>query len=160
MSEGKAANRTLTSIVDRELIITRIFHAPRELVFKAWTDPEHLPQWWGPRGFTITVREMDVRPGGVWRYVMHGPDGVDYDNKIAYLEVVRPERLVYSHGGGEEDEQFQVTVTFAEQGNQTELSMRMLFKTAAELEKVVKEYGAIEGAASTLDRLEEQLAKI
>lgn len=106
------------------------------------------------------MQEIDVRPGGVWRYVMHGPDGVDYLNKIVYIEVVSPERLVYSHGGGEEDEQFRVTVTFAEQGNKTELTMRMLFKSAAELEQVVKEYGAIEGAKSTLDRLEKQLAKI
>lgn len=160
MAEGKVTNNTSTSVEDRELIISRVFHAPRKLVFKAWTDPEHLPQWWGPRGFTITVQEIDVRPGGVWRYVMHGPDGVDYLNKIVYIEVVSPERLVYSHGGGEEDEQFRVTVTFAEQGNKTELTMRMLFKSAAELEQVVKEYGAIEGAKSTLDRLEKQLAKI
>jgi uncharacterized protein YndB with AHSA1/START domain len=160
MSEGKATNNTFTSVEDRELIISRILDAPHELVFKAWTDPEHLPHCWGPKGFTITVQEIDVRPGGVWRYVMHGPDGVDYDNKIVYIEVVNPERLVYSHGGGEEDEQFQLTVTFADQGNKTELTMRMLFKSAAELEKVVKEYGAIEGAKSTLDRLEEQLVKI
>jgi len=160
MADGKLSNNTITSVEDRELIITRVIHAPRELVYKAWTDPEHLPHWWGPRGFTITVQEIDVRPGGVWRYVMHGPDGVDYDNKIVYMEVEQPERLVYSHGGGEEDEQFQVTVTFSEQGNKTELTMRMLFKSAEELEKVVKEYGAIEGAKSTLDRLEEQLAKM
>jgi uncharacterized protein YndB with AHSA1/START domain len=160
MADGKAANNTFTTVEDRELIIKRILKAPRELVFKAWTDHMHLPQWWGPKGFTITVQEIDVRQGGVWRYVMHGPDGVNYDNKIDYIEVMKPERLVYSHGGAEDDEQFQVTVTFAEQSNKTELTMRMLFKSAAELEKVVKEYGAIEGAKSTLDRLEEQLAKI
>jgi uncharacterized protein YndB with AHSA1/START domain len=160
MAEGQTTNNTFTSVEDRELIINRVFNSPRDLVYKAWTDPKHLPHWWGPKGFTITVQEIDVKPGGVWHYVMHGPDGVDYDNKIVYIELVSPERLVYSHGGGEEDEQFQVTVTFAEQGNRTELTMRMLFKSAAELDKVVKEYGAIEGAKSTLDRLEEQLAKI
>ncbi|MDQ0859734.1 SRPBCC family protein [Bacillus sp. V2I10] len=160
MAEGQTTNNTFTSVEDRELIINRVFNSPRELVYKAWTDPKHLPHWWGPKGFTITVQEIDVKPGGVWHYVMHGPDGVDYDNKIVYIEVESPELLVYSHGGGEEDEQFQVTVTFAEQGNRTELTMRMLFKSAAELDKVVKEYGAIEGAKSTLDRLEEQLAKI
>jgi uncharacterized protein YndB with AHSA1/START domain len=160
MAGFKASNNTFTSVEDRELIITRVFHAPRELVYKVWTDPEHIPQWWGPRGFTITVQEIDVRPGGVWRYVMHGPDGIDYDNKIVYIEVESPERLVYSHGGGEEDDSFQVTVTFAEQVDKTELTMRMLFKSAEELDKVVKQYGAIEGAKSTLDRLEEQLAKM
>lgn len=159
MSESKAADNTIASVEGRELIITRHFHAPRNLVFKAWTDPQHLPHWWGPKGFTLTVQEIDVKPGGVWRYVMHGPDGVDYDNKIVYTEVVNPERLVYSHGdsGGEH---FKVTVTFAEQGDKTELTMRMLFKSAEELEQVVKEYGAIEGAKSTLDRLEEQLSKM
>jgi uncharacterized protein YndB with AHSA1/START domain len=160
MEESKVSNSTITSVEDRELIISRVFNAPRKLVYKAWTDPEHLPQWWGPKGFTITVQEIDVRPDGVWRYIMHGPDGVDYDNKIVYIEVVSPERIVYSHGGSEEDEQFQVTATFAEQGDKTELTMRMLFKSAAELEKVIKDYGAIEGAKSTLDRLEEQLAKM
>jgi uncharacterized protein YndB with AHSA1/START domain len=160
MTEDKAANNTITSVKDRELIITRVFNAPRKLVFEAFTDPEQLPQWWGPRGFTITVQEFDIRPGGVWRFVMHGPDGVDYDNKIVYIEVLSPQLLVYSHGGDEEDEQFQVTVTFAELDNKTELTMRMLFKSAAELDKVVKEHGAIEGAKSTLNRLEEQLAKM
>lgn len=160
MPENKAAGNTFTSVVDRELIINRVFHAPRELVYKTWTDPEHLPQWWGPKGYTISVKKIDVRPGGEWIYVMHGPDGVDYDNKIAYIEVVSPERLVYSHGGGEDEESFQVIVTFAEQDGKTKLTMRMLFKSAEELDKVVKEYGAIEGAKSTLDRLEEQLAKI
>jgi uncharacterized protein YndB with AHSA1/START domain len=76
MAEGKTTNNTITSVEDRELIINRVFNAPRELVYKTWTNPEHLPQWWGPKGFTITVQEIDVRPGGVWRFVMHGPDGV------------------------------------------------------------------------------------
>jgi uncharacterized protein YndB with AHSA1/START domain len=160
MEESNVSNSTITSVDDRELIITRVLNAPRELVYKAWTDPEHLPQWWGPKGFTITVLEIDVIPGGVWHYIMHGPDGVDYDNKIIYIEVVSPERIVYSHGGGEEDEEFQVTATFAEKSDKTELTMRMLFKSAAELEKVIQEYGAIDGAKSTLDRLEQQLAKM
>jgi uncharacterized protein YndB with AHSA1/START domain len=160
MEENKVSNSTRTSIEGRELIVTRIFNAPRKLVFKAWTDPEHLPHWWGPEGFTITVQEIDIKPGGVWRYIMHGPDGADYDNKIDYIEVVSPERIVYTHGdgGSEDDEQFHVTATFVEQGDKTELTMRSLFKSAAELEKVIKEYGAIEGAKSTLDRLEQQLA--
>jgi uncharacterized protein YndB with AHSA1/START domain len=94
-------------------------------------------------------------------FVMHGPDDVDYDNKIIYKKVVCPERLVYSsHGGGEEDEQFQVTVTFAEQVNKTELTKRVLFMSAAELDMVVKEYGAIEVAKYTHDRLEELLTKM
>ena len=149
-------------MTDRELIIDRVFDAPRPLVFKVWTEPEHVAQWWGPRGFTITTHEMAVRPGGVWRYVMHGPDGVDYDNYIIFTEVVEPERLVYTHSSGEADDpgQFQVTVTFAEQGDKTQLSIYLLFASAEELNKVVKEFGAIEGANQTLDRLAEHLVEI
>jgi uncharacterized protein YndB with AHSA1/START domain len=145
--------------MDRELVITRVFDAPRDLVFQTWTDPEHIASWWGPKGFTNTIYEMDVRPGGVWRFVTHGPDGVDYQNKIIYVEIAKPERLVYNHGEESEPGHSQVTVTFAEQGGKTKLTMRMLFKSAAERDKVVKEFNAIEGANQTLDRLAEQLAK-
>jgi uncharacterized protein YndB with AHSA1/START domain len=68
----------------RTIVTTRVFDAPRELVFEAWTNPKHLVQWWGPHGFTTTIRAIDARPGGVWRFVMHGPDGVDYENRIVY----------------------------------------------------------------------------
>jgi len=142
---------------DREIAITRVFDAPRELVFKMWTDPTHVAQWWGPKGFTNTIDEMDVRPGGVWRFVMHGPDGVDYQNKIVYVEVVKPERLVYDHVSGP---QFHVTVTFAEQGDKTRLSMQMLFESAAARDHVVKKYGSVEGLSQTLGRLEQHLAKM
>ena len=147
---------------DREIVLTRDFDAPRELVWQAWTDPEHAAQWWGPTGFTNTIQEMDVRPGGVWRLVMHGPDDTDYPNKIVYIEVVKPERLVYTHGSGEEDDpgQFLVTVTFDEQGGKTRLSMKSLFASAAERDKVVKEFHAIEGGNQTLDRLAEHLATL
>src|ERR1700678_444638 len=85
---------------DREIVISRVFDAPRELVWQAMTDPLHVIHWWGPRGFTTTIEEMNVRPGGVWKQVMHGPDGTDYPNKSIFTEVVKPERLVYAHGGG------------------------------------------------------------
>jgi uncharacterized protein YndB with AHSA1/START domain len=151
-----------TSTADREIVITRVFDAPRDLVYKAWTDPKHVAQWWGPIGFTNTIHEMDVRPGGVWRLMMHGLDGVDYPNKIAFIEVMKPERLVYTHGGDEGGDpvQFHVTVTFDEQGGKTRLTMRSLFKSAAERDRVVEEYGAIEGGKQTLDRLAEHLAKM
>ncbi len=160
MVKTNATSKAIATIENRELIITRSFQAPRELVYKAWTDPKHLPQWWGPEGFTTTVKEIEVKPGGVWRYTMHGPDGVDYENKITFIEVNRPERLVYSHGDGTEDELFRVSVSLEQQGRETKLTMRMLFNTAEELEKTVKEYGAIEGAQSTLSRLEDQIPKV
>ena len=86
-SRMTTTNSPTGETAQRELVITRIFDAPRELVWRAWTDPKHVAQWWGPNGFTNTIHEMDVRPGGVWRFVMHGPDGVDYANKIVFGEI-------------------------------------------------------------------------
>jgi len=128
-------------------------------VFQVWTDPEHVGSWWGPQGFTTTIHEMDVRQGGVWRFTMHGPDGVNYPNKIVYLEIKKPQRLVYDHGDDGQRGYFRVTVTFDEEGNQTRLTMRSLFATAAERDEVVTRYRAIEGGNQTLDRFAEQLAK-
>jgi uncharacterized protein YndB with AHSA1/START domain len=141
---------------DREIVTARVFDAERELVWEAWTHAEHVGQWWGPNGFRTTTHEMDVRPGGVWRFVMHGPDGVDYPNEIVYREVLKPERLVYLHGPVP---QFEVTVTFEEREGKTELTMRAVFKTAAERDRVVQESGAIEGAKQTLARLAEFLTR-
>jgi len=157
-----AGKTTLTRLSDRELVFTRLFDAPRELLFEVWTEPKHLAQWWGPRGFTTTSIEMDARPGGAWRLVMHGPDGLDYKNKIVYLEVVKPKRLVYKHAGEEKDEpvKFQVTVTFEEVGDKTRLTMRMVFETAAERDFVVEKYGAEQGAVETFDRLGEHIDRI
>ena len=136
----------------------RVFNAPRKLVFEAWSDPKHLADWWGPRGFTTTTSEFDMRPGGVWRFVMHGPDGVDYMNRIIFVEVLKPERLVYKHASDEaEPINFDVTVTLAEEDGKTRLKSRILFPAAARSEVVAK-YGAIEGAYQTLDRLGEKVA--
>jgi uncharacterized protein YndB with AHSA1/START domain len=151
------------TIQEREIVITRVFDAPRGLVFEMWTDPKHLVHWWGPRGFTTTIQEMDVRPGGLWRMIMHGPDGVNYPNHSVFTEVVKPERLVYSHGGGKEggpSAEFQQTVTFEDQGGKTRLTMRLLFPSAADRERVVKQFNAIEGGNQTLDRLGERLAQM
>jgi uncharacterized protein YndB with AHSA1/START domain len=146
----------------RSIIAVREFDAPRELVFAVWTDPQHLAQWWGPNGFTTTTSAFDARPGGVWRFVMHGPDGRDYQNRITYDEIVKPERLVYSHGGGEDVEpvRFKVTVTFDAIGGRTRLTMRMLFPSAAERARVIKEYGADKGLVQTLTRLAEHLTAL
>jgi uncharacterized protein YndB with AHSA1/START domain len=130
-----------------------------DLVWSAYTDPKHVPNWWGPRGFTITVHEMDVRPGGAWRFMMHGPNGTNYPNKMEYIEVVKPERLVFLHGSDEEDDvaKFHVTVTFSELGAQTEVVSRMVFNTVEQREETVK-FGAIELGNQTFDRLSEYLA--
>lgn len=147
---------------DRELSITRLINAPRELVWEAWTKPEHVKNWWGPIGFTNTIHEMNVKAGGVWRLTMHGPDGRDYPNKIVFIEVIEPELLVYRHSGdeGTEPVNFHVTVTFEMQGNKTLLTMKSIFESAAELERVDKEYGAKEGMKQHIGRLEEYVVKI
>jgi uncharacterized protein YndB with AHSA1/START domain len=144
----------------RTIVTTRLFDAPRALVFAAWSDPKHLAQWWGPNGFTTTTHAFDMRPGGVWRFVMHGPDGRDYQNRITYDEIVKPERLVYRHGGADDVEPvlFRVTVTFEDVGGKTRLTMRAVFPSAVERDRVVKEYGAAEGAKQTLARLAAHLA--
>ncbi|GGE12847.1 activator of HSP90 ATPase [Marinithermofilum abyssi] len=135
-----------------ELVTTRIFDAPRDLVFKAWTSPVHLAQWWGPKGFTNTFQEFDLRPGGTWQFIMHGPDGVDYKNKSVFVEIVKPERIVFQHVSGPK---FQVTATFEELDDKTRLTFRMLFESAAEFDKV-KTY-AVEGNEQTFDCLEAHL---
>ena len=144
----------------RTIITSRLFDAPRELVFAAWTDPKHLAQWWGPDGFTTTTRAIEVHPGGVWRFVMHGPDGRDYENCITWHEIVRPERLVYSHGGTVDAEpvQFRTTVTFEDVGGKTRLTMRAVFPSAKERDRVAREYGAVEGAQQHLARLAAHLS--
>jgi uncharacterized protein YndB with AHSA1/START domain len=146
----------------RSIIATRVLDAPREL-WKAWTDPKHLAQWWGPNGFSTTTSAYDLRPGGVWRFVMHGPDGRDYQNKITFDEIVRPERIAYHHGGGDDVEpvQFRTTVTFEDLvGKRTRLTLHAVFPSAAERERVIKEYGADKGALQTLGRLADYVAKM
>ncbi len=140
---------------DREIAATRIFDAPRDLVWRAWIDPKQIVQWWGPNGFTTTTYEMEVKPGGIWRFVMHGPDGRDYHNRITFLEVLAPERLVFRHGGGDDVEPVNhtTTVTFADLGGRTRLEMRMLFVSAEARRFVAEKYGAVEGLDQTLGRL-------
>jgi uncharacterized protein YndB with AHSA1/START domain len=149
-----------TIITDREIIQKRLLDAPRSLVWRAWTEPEHLKVWWGPDGFTNTFHEYDLRPGGVWRFMMHGPDGTDYPNKIVFEEVEEPSRIVYQHSDDEEKGDhphcFHVTVTFEEQDGKTLVTLHSLFPTKADCDAVQK-FGAIEGGVQTLGRLDQHL---
>nr|ACN58813.1 hypothetical protein AKSOIL_0168 [uncultured bacterium BLR9] len=140
----------------RAIIGSRVFHAPRDLVFAAWTDAKHLSQWWGPDGFTTTTSHFDMRPGGQWRFVMHGPDGRDYENRITFEEILRPERIAYSHGGGGDVEPvtFKSVVTFEDiGGGKTRITLKGTFPTQAERARVIAEYGADKGMVQTLSRL-------
>ncbi len=143
---------------DREMVFTRVVDAPRELVWEVYTDPKHVAQWWGPKGFTNTIHEMDVRPGGLWRLTMHGPDGTDYPNRIAFLEVVRPSRLVYDHGDDANPRVFHVTTNFISEGARTKIVSRMVFPSAADCDRV-KPYG-IDGHNTSMERLDEFLARL
>ena len=148
---------------DREIRTIRIFDAPCDLVWKALTDPAHVDQWWGPDGFTNTTKKIDVRPGGAWVFVMHGPNGVDYDNVISYREVVAPERLVYRHGSTEEenpDEDFATVLTLKDLGGKTRLTMVATFKDTAARDYVIREVGAAEGAKQHLEKLSDHLARM
>lgn len=149
----------LTRPSDREMVFTRSFDAPRELVWQAWTDPAQLARWWGPNGFSVTTHEHRMAPNGIWRLTMHGPDGRDYRNRIVFLEVKAPERLVYTHAGepGDEPVDFQTTVTLDEVDGVTTLTMRGVFATAADLEHVIKNYGADQGGVQTIGRLAEHV---
>lgn len=153
MSESNTAGR--------EIVITRVFNAPRERVFDAWRDAAYIGEWWGPDGFTTKTDSMDVRPGGEWRYVMYGPNGSVFPNRMIFDEVVEFERLVYRHDSGEDNDpnQFHVTVTFEAQGNKTKFTMRSVFPTAAQRDFVVREFHAIEGGNQTLGRLARYLGE-
>jgi uncharacterized protein YndB with AHSA1/START domain len=152
----------MVSTADREMVIARVIDAPRELVWKAWTDPYHVAQWWGPDGFTTTTHSMDVRPGGVWRFVMHGPDGTDYLNRIVYVEIEEPARLVYKHTGevDHEDIRFETTVTFEEAAGETRVTLRSVFPSAEERDRVIREYNALEGGKQHLARLDDYVSNL
>jgi uncharacterized protein YndB with AHSA1/START domain len=144
---------------DREIVITRIVDAPRELVWQAWTEPQCIALWWGPNGFRTTIHEMSVTVGGVWRYIMHGPDGTDYPNRIVYREIVKPQRLIYDHDDDSPNPsiRFLATVTFEDLGGRTRITLHSLFDTPQARDAVVK-FGAIEGGNQTLARLADHLA--
>ena len=142
-----------------DIKIIRTYDAPLQAVWDAWTDPAQAAQWWGPRGFTLTTHSKDVRAGGSWDYTMHGPDGTDYPNKTAYLEVVPLARLVYDHGANDDrPPMFRVTVTFAEVDGKTRMNMSMGFPSAEAAEQA-RRFIKQAGGDATWDRLAEYLAK-
>lgn len=142
----------------KDIRLTRVYDAPVSAVWDAWTDPDQVAQWWGPRGFTLTSHSKDLRAGGTWRYTMHGPDGVDYPNVTQYLEVEPQRRLVYDHGGSDDTPPlFRVTVTFAESNGRTTMDMVSTLPTperATEMARFIKKAGG----NATWDRLAEHLA--
>lgn len=146
MREKPAASPESTA--EREVVHSRLIDAPRERVFGAFSDPERLARWWGPAGFTSTFDEFDLRPGGAWRFVMHGPDGADYPNESVFVEVVAPECVVLEHLSGHH---FTLTITFSAQRDQTLVGWRQVFDTAAERQRIAAV--VTEANEQNLDRL-------
>ena len=142
-----------SNTAERELTISRLLNAPRELVWEVWTKAEHIKNWWGPTGFTNTIFSMEVKPGGVWDFIMHGPDGTDYKNKSIYKEIIKPERIVFEHVSPK----FIATITFEEKNGKTLLTWNMLFETKEQFEKVVKTFKADEGLKQNVVKLEDYL---
>jgi uncharacterized glyoxalase superfamily protein PhnB/uncharacterized protein YndB with AHSA1/START domain len=143
-------NKKENNTSDREIRISRVLNAPVALVWEVWTKPEHISQWWGPTGFTSTIGDMNVVPGGEWNLVMHGPDGTDYDNKSIFTEIVLHQKLVYDHVS---EPKFRATVCFEAQGDKTFLEWHMLFETREQLIQVVKKFRADEGLTQNVDKL-------
>jgi uncharacterized protein YndB with AHSA1/START domain len=141
------------------IVMTRTFDAPRELVFKAYTDPEAIPQWWGPRETQTTVDQLEARPGGQWRFVQRDPDGGEYGFHGVFHDVRSPERLVYTFEfEGMPGHVLLETITFEERDGRTTLTDQSVFQTVEDRDGMLQS-GMESGASDSLDRLEELLAK-
>jgi uncharacterized protein YndB with AHSA1/START domain len=154
-----AARNSAAEATDRELVITRIFDAPRSFVFKVWTEPEHLMHWWGPKGFTLPTCAMNFRPGGVYRFCMRSPEGADHWLRGVYREIVEPERLVFTYAWedtqGNPGHETLVTVTFADHAGKTKLTLQQaVFESVTACEEHQSGWG------SCLERLGDYLVKI
>src|ERR1700733_14838947 len=130
-------NNVETIIQDNKVTYKRYFDVPISLAFEAWSSQEHLEQWWGPDGFTVTTKSMDFSSGGIWDFVMHGPDGRDYKNKIQFTEIKKPHRICYRHlgdGGGTSNDHYRAIIVFEETGEGTSLTFEQIFPSKEELE--------------------------
>jgi len=146
-------NNPATETADREVVISRLINAPRQLVWKAMTEPEHQNRWWGPDGFRNVEVSMDFRVGGAWTYVMVGPDGTRYPNHSLFKEITPPSRWVFDHGDGQRV-WFESTITLEETAGGTLVTLLHIFPSKASRDEVVNKYGAIEGGKQHLAKLE------
>ncbi len=150
-----------SATADREIEISRVINAPPELVFGAFTEVRHLSRWWGPEGFTTTTRAFEFRVGGEWDFVMHGPDGTDYQEWITWTEIASPERIAMLHGESRGDPHaFESVLTFQPEGAATRIQMRTVFGTKEQRDEAVEKYHAIEGGQQTLSNLAAYVAEI
>ena len=138
---------------ERELILQREVPFPRDLVWKAMTDPEHVNKWWGPDGFTNEAVSLDFRVGGAWTFDMVGPDGTHYPNHSIFKEITPQARLVFDHGDGARI-WFEATITLQDTGKGTLITVRQLYPSRESRDEVINKYGAIEGGKQHLAKLE------
>ena len=144
-----------TWALDREIVLSRVINASRDLVFSAWVNPQHLAQWFGPSGFKIETREMDIRVGGMWRFDMIGPDGTRYPSRILFRRIETPSLIEFDHGDDKDNDPgvFRTTVTFDQQSDgKTVVTLRQLHPTKAQREAGIG-FGAVEYGYQTLDKL-------
>src|SRR6476646_654741 len=150
-----------SATADREIVISRVISAPREVVFEAFTEVRHLSRWWGPEGVTTTTRAFEFRVGGSWDIVMDGPDGTVYLEWTSYTEIAPPERIAILHGEYRDDPNaFESVLTFAPDGAATRIEMRTLFPTKELRDEAVEKYHAIEGGLQTLSNLAAYVAEV
>lgn len=158
-TEGEAPAKAAAA--DREIVVSRVIDAPRELVFEAFTEVRHLSRWWGPDGFTTTTQSFEFRVDGEWDFVMHGPDGTDYPEWITWTEIAPPERIAWLHGESRDDPNaFESVLTFAPDGAATRIEMRTVFPTKELRDEAIEKYRAIEGGQQTLSNLAAYVTEI
>ena len=160
MAMTSSATTKVTLPSDKEILITREFDAPRDLVFKAMTDPDLIPRWWGPRAYTTTVDKMDVRPGGAWRFMNRMTDGTEFAFRGEYREVVPPERIVQTFEFEPMAGHISVeTATFTERDGRTVLTVRSVFSSVEDRDGLIQS-GMEKGLVETHDRFAELLVEL
>lgn len=149
-------SQILSATPNSEIVTTRILNSPQELVFKAWSNPHHLKNWWGPKGFTNTFHEFDFREGGKWTFTMHGPEQGNYENDVEFIKIDEPNLIAWKRHS---KPLFQILTTFeAISENETKVVFKMLFETVEECQKL-KPY-VVDKNEENFDRLEVELSKM
>lgn len=141
--------------LDREIVLSRVIDAPRDIVFSAWTDPKHLPNWFGPAGFKVETKAIDIRVGGLWRFDLIAPDGQRWQSRMQFRRIEPPTLLEIDHGADSDDDptKFRTTITFDEQSDgKTVITMRQLLQTKAQRDATIG-FGAVEYGYQTLEKL-------
>jgi uncharacterized protein YndB with AHSA1/START domain len=136
-----------------QLVLSHVINVTRILVFEAFLDPHHIGLWWSPDGFSTTTVSMEPKVGGQWRFIMHGPNGVDFPQVIAYTEIAKPDRLCYDHGRDDSGAMCKTAIDFVEVDQKTTVTVRTQFVSREKLEEM-RRFGAAEGWQQTLERLD------